>query len=244
MNDWWDIQIRRADELTNPSDQLMTFYAQLLRSQKEVYEYWRSRQELNLDLPRLCDSFRPLLETVERHGPQPLASEAKHLLESPSQVLADLLQEYRDSPTDVQFFGKACLQPYLKWVIESGGPVQRGLSGGCPSCSGRPQVSFLSGEGGTRNLICGSCLNSWEFRRSVCVNCGEERPTQLAYYHSPEFDHINIEACESCKHYLKRIDLTRNGNAAPLVDEIYAAPLDLWAREHGYTKIEMNLVGL
>jgi hypothetical protein len=30
----------------------------------------------------------------------------------------------------------------------------------------------------------------------------------------------------------------------PLVDEIYAAPLDLWAREHGYTKIELNLVGL
>ena len=43
---------------------------------------------------------------------------------------------------------------------------------------------------------------------------------------------------------LRRLDLTRLGLAVPLVDEIYAAPLDLWAREHGYTKIELNLVGL
>jgi hypothetical protein len=29
-----------------------------------------------------------------------------------------------------------------------------------------------------------------------------------------------------------------------LVDEIAAAPLDAWAREHDYHKIELNLVGL
>jgi hypothetical protein len=29
-----------------------------------------------------------------------------------------------------------------------------------------------------------------------------------------------------------------------MVDEIDAAPLDLWATEHGYRKIELNLVGL
>ena len=78
----------------------------------------------------------------------------------------------------------------------------------------------------------------------VCANCGEERPGKLGYFHSSEFDHVRIEACDSCKHYIKAVDLTRLGFAAPLVDEIYAAPLDLWAREHGYTKIELNLVGL
>jgi hypothetical protein len=30
----------------------------------------------------------------------------------------------------------------------------------------------------------------------------------------------------------------------PLVDEVAAAPLDLWASERGYVKIELNLVGL
>ena len=78
----------------------------------------------------------------------------------------------------------------------------------------------------------------------VCAKCGEERPAQLGYFHSPEFEHIRIEACDTCKHYIKGVDLTRLGLAAPLVDEMYAGALDLWAREHGYTKIELNLVGL
>jgi formate dehydrogenase maturation protein FdhE len=29
-----------------------------------------------------------------------------------------------------------------------------------------------------------------------------------------------------------------------VVDEVAAAALDVWAREHGYAKIELNLVGL
>jgi hypothetical protein len=53
-----------------------------------------------------------------------------------------------------------------------------------------------------------------------------------------------VEACDSCKHYIKGVDLIRLGFAAPLVDEIDAALLDLWAREHGYKKIELNLVGV
>jgi formate dehydrogenase maturation protein FdhE len=40
------------------------------------------------------------------------------------------------------------------------------------------------------------------------------------------------------------VDLTINGLAVPLVDEIAAAALDLWAVEHGYQKIELNLMGL
>jgi formate dehydrogenase maturation protein FdhE len=40
------------------------------------------------------------------------------------------------------------------------------------------------------------------------------------------------------------VDLTRLGFAVPLVDEVATAALDVWAREHGYKKIELNLVGL
>jgi formate dehydrogenase maturation protein FdhE len=43
---------------------------------------------------------------------------------------------------------------------------------------------------------------------------------------------------------MKSVDLTVNGLAIPLVDEIAAAPLDLWAAEQGYQKIELNLMGL
>jgi FdhE protein len=78
----------------------------------------------------------------------------------------------------------------------------------------------------------------------VCANCGEENPAKLAYFQTTTFNHVRVEACDTCKHYLKGVDLTRSGHAQPLVDEVAAAPLDLWAVEHGYTKIELNLIGL
>jgi formate dehydrogenase maturation protein FdhE len=37
------------------------------------------------------------------------------------------------------------------------------------------------------------------------------------------------------------VDLTRDGNAVPEVDEIAALPLDLWAIEKGYQKMTGNL---
>jgi FdhE protein len=193
------------------------------------------------------------LKAVGSYGPEPLAVQATELLTASTEITDELFLNYWRRPSDTQFFAKAFLQPYGRWLAETGmTPVGRELidnERSCPFCGGNPQVSFLqnketSAESGNRDLICATCLSSWEFRRVVCANCGEERPAQLGYFHSPEFEHVRVEACDTCKHYIKGVDLTRLGFAAPLIDEIAAAPLDLWAREHGYTKIELNLVGV
>jgi FdhE protein len=260
MSTFWNKQIERADYLAGESSgskELLSFYAQLLRAQKEIYESlsknWLPSGDLEKDLPVLRSSITELLDRVARHGPESLASEAQGLLSSEADVMAQELLGYWRSPSDTQFFAKSVLQPYVHWLAESGiAPTGRELAGGertCPFCGGRPQLSSLqskesNSESGNRDLLCATCLTAWEFRRVVCANCGEERPAKLGYFHSPEFDHVRIEACDSCRHYIKGIDLTRLGLAVPLVDEIYAAPLDLWAREHGYTKIELNLVGI
>jgi formate dehydrogenase maturation protein FdhE len=55
---------------------------------------------------------------------------------------------------------------------------------------------------------------------------------------------VRIEACDSCHHYIKTIDLTKNGNAVPVVDELAAIPLSLWAEENGYSKLQANLLGI
>ena len=262
MSGWWEKQILRADQLAaqaNGSGELLRFYARLLRAQQEIYETLRSLKswlpsgEVEHDLPEIRDIFLPLIRTVAEHGSDPLAAEARDLLESDGESFNGTLLTYWQNPSDILFFGKACLQPYLRWLAETGvRPTGREILSDercCPFCSGNPQVSFLdstepNAESGNRYLICATCLSSWKFRRVVCVNCGEERPEKLAYYHSPKFDHIRIEACETCQHYLKGVDLTRFGLAAPIVDEVGAAPLDLWAREHGFIKIELNLVGV
>lgn len=262
MPNFWQKQIKRADYLAEQSSgsrELLTFYAQLLRAQEGIYESLRSREDwlpsgdLERDLPKIRSLFGDLLETVTQHGPTSLAEEAQLLLAGEPDSLDQQLFDYWRSPSDTQFFAKSMLQPYAYCLAETRiVPAGRELAGGertCPFCGGRPQLSFLqakesSAESGNRDLLCATCLHSWEFRRVVCANCGEERPEKLGYFHSTVFDHVRIEACDSCHHYLKGIDLTRFGHAVPLIDEVYSAPLDLWAREHGYTKIELNLVGL
>lgn len=258
----WDTRIERAERLAargEAAGELLTFYGKLLRAQKGVYEYLRGRKGwlpsgiLEEDLASARAAMPELLRAVKASGPPLLAEEARELLSAGGEELDGALIEQWRAPSDVRFFAKVFLQPYARWLAESGGrPVDRELEGGenrCPFCAGAPQVSFLHNagagtDGGGRGLVCSTCLTSWPFRRVVCANCGEERPAKLAYFQTPEYEHVRIEACDACRRYIKSVDLTRLGLAVPLVDEVAAAALDLWAREHGYTKIELNLVGL
>jgi FdhE protein len=262
MNEYWDTHIRRAEELASErseSKELLTFYGKLLGTQKQIYEYlqgrqgWRPSGALEEDLPVVRSVIRDLLSTVQESGPAPLADEARGLIRAGESEINELLLEYWRAPSDVRFFAKAFLQPYARRLAEIGAkPVDRGLENGenrCPFCAGKPQLSLFriqdpSSEVGGRNLLCSTCLTVWPFRRVSCVNCGEERPAKIGYFHTPQYDHVRVEACDTCKIYIKGIDLTRLGLAVPLVDEVAAAPLDLWAHERGYTKIELNLVGL
>jgi|GEM_PF-387237 len=60
---------------------------------------------------------------------------------------------------------------------------------------------------------------------------------------APRFRHLRIDGCHACAHYLLTIDLGRDPQAVPVVDELAAIPLDLYAKEHGMTKIVPNLMG-
>ena len=261
MSGWWEKHIERADQLAlqpKGSGELLVFYAQLLRGQRDIYDFLRSRKgwlpsgDIERDLPAVRGSLPGFLKTIETHGPESLAAEARELSNASDDVVNEMLVSYWSDPSDIQFFAKAFLQPYGRWLAETVAEPKRkqdGTERRCPFCGGKPQVSFLQNkesnvESGNRDLICATCLSSWEFRRVVCANCGEERPVKLGYFNTPDYDHVRIEACDTCNHYLKGVDLTRFGFAVPLVDEIAAAPLDVWARTHGYTKIELNLIGL
>jgi FdhE protein len=99
------------------------------------------------------------------------------------------------------------------------------------------------GDGGKRFLLCSFCSQEWEFRRILCAQCGEDKEQKLAVYVAEQFPHIRVEACEACKYFLRTIDLTKDGNAIPIVDDLAAIPLSLWAQQKGYTRIQGNLLG-
>ena len=258
----WDSRIQRAECLAAKSDatnELLTFYGALLRIQREIYEYLCSRRSwlptgyLEEDLPVLRVMVPAVLRVVESSGPAALVEAAQLLLRTSEAEIDQMLFEQWLQPSDLRFFAKAILQPYARRLAESGTrPGDRDLErkeNCCPFCGGSPQLAVLharedSSETGGRDLMCSTCLSVWPYRRVVCAKCGEERPAKLGYYSGPEYEHVRIEACDTCRHYLKGIDLTRFGLAIPLVDEVAAASLDLWALERGYTKIELNLIGL
>ena len=251
----WDRAVARARTLATSHEaasSILSFYAELLEAQATMFRQLRAGAPPAPALDRNLAAIRPLvpgvLTVVQRGGPPPLADEANRFLGS---IDDDLLQHWH-APDDRQFFAKAILQPYGRWLAECGvAPDDRPLArpgNRCPFCGGSPQVSVLhdAGElqGGGRMLVCATCLTAWPFPRVVCACCGEEDDRKLGYFHAPDFDHLRVDGCESCRRYIKSVDLTRLGLAVPLVDEVAGAPLDLWARDRGYEKIELNLLGL
>jgi FdhE protein len=203
------------------------------------------------ELAELLSSFPAFLALVARHGPARLAQIARDLSQSPSSGWSDLLNNcwsVTDAPAEpAEFLALAFLQPYAEFV-RSRVPLQlEGYTHSlCPFCSRRPGLGVLRplGDGARRNLLCGFCLCEWEFRRIVCPGCDEKDHAKLPVYTAAEFPHIRVECCDVCHTYIKSIDLSKNGLADPLIDEIASVPLDLWAQERGYVKLRPNLLGM
>jgi FdhE protein len=210
------------------------------------------QQDAGATNPDLLTSLPPFLSLVEEKGPARLAQVAHDLRNEPSSSRSDLLNAcwsaHGEPPADAQeFLALAFLQPYAEFV-RARAPLQ--LDGYthslCPFCNRKPALGVLrqQGDGGRRSLLCGFCLAEWEFRRIVCPGCGQEDHAKLPVYTAESFPYIRVECCDTCQTYIKSIDLTKNGLADPLVDELASVPLDLWAQEHGYAKLHPNLFGM
>jgi FdhE protein len=253
--------------------EILTFYGVLAKFQKEFYEslpkLWGKkpvvpaggnlRAELNLGV--LLEAFGALLETVERHAPESLADGARNLQSKGSARQGEILQESwktgliestvpgaEDSSSKylADFFARTMLQPYADFVTGAMLPPTPVMTVcRCPRCNALPLLGVLrpEGDGGKRFLVCSFCSLEWEFRRIFCAKCGEEAEQKLPVYVAEQLPHIRMECCETCKHFLRTIDLTKDGNAVPLVDDLGALPLSLWAEDNGYRRIQGNLLG-
>jgi formate dehydrogenase maturation protein FdhE len=92
--------------------------------------------------------------------------------------------------------------------------------------------------------MCSRCRHVWNHTGSVCASCGEAEGAKRTLYGEPdELPHLRVDACSTCRRYLIDVDLRRDPQAVPEVDELAALPLDLYAAEHGLTKITPNLMG-
>ena len=145
-----------------------------------------------------------------------------------------------------QFFSRAFLEPYAEYLGQQSPKVTLLVTATrCSLCNSHPYMGVLRTEGdsGKRFLICSFCNQEWEFRRILCPHCGESAEPKLPVYVPEQFPHLRVEACDTCHTYLRTIDLTKNGHAIPVVDDLAALPLTLWADEHHYSRPHPNLLG-
>ncbi len=261
----WEKRIQRAAELADryaSAREVLIFYGHILEFQSKLGTPASRRS-----LPALGDevSFREridvdavvrylpvLLSLVQQKGPSKLALLAAEASRASLEEQRDLLQSYllsgdNNQPESVSFFAQVLLQPYAEALAATlNVPSSDSSASICPVCDARPQLAVLrpEGDGGKRYLLCSFCGTEWEFRRILCPHCSEVDHQKLPRYSSEDFIALRVEACDTCKYYLKSVDMTIDGLAVPSVDEVASAPLDVWAMEHGFIKISLNLMGL
>jgi formate dehydrogenase maturation protein FdhE len=261
----WDQRITRAEELAEVfpfAAEVLGFYLTVARFQKALYGYIRQVNEKSpprqsfhdsLDLTILLPRFSGFLNTVGDAAPVRLADCAKQFSGESEARWKELLCTFwrriepQNLPYAQAFFARAFLQPYAEFVaLRLPSRPLHSDTAVCPICYSEPVMGVLREEqlGARRSFICSLCAYEWSFPRAVCPSCGEHRNEALAVFTSENFEHVRVEACDTCNCYIKTVDLTRNGLAVPVVDELATLPLTLWAQEHGYIKLQPNLLAV
>lgn len=250
----WDRRIARAGELIQTSSavsELLRFYQRLARFQQSIYKTVAVSAEH--DVSALVRHFPGLLNLINESGSPALKTAAAAFAELSAEERLELLTafwqhevESREMPAEYAFFAHAVLQPFAEFLAERTSSSTEASPPLCPFCGSRPQVAVLrpEGDGGKRFLLCSLCGTEWLFRRVLCPNCAEENKDHLPVFMAQEFDYVRVDACDTCHTYIKSIDLTKNGNAVPVVDELATVSLNLWAQEHNYQKLQPNLFGV
>ena len=254
----WPARRRRAEQLRVRypfAAEVLTLYLALLDVQEPAFETAsaRSREAEAESTPsQLARELLPrIVEATVAAGPPPLAEAVVARFHSAD--LDDLVGRWlRGAEQAVvdRYLARASCAPVLEAMPVGATTLPGGEGRSCPRCGGLPQLSYSAASGdplvtGPRRLVCARCAAEWIHPRMVCAACGEETSSRLPVYSEAEqLPHLRIDGCDTCRRYLIGVDLRRDAAAVPVVDELAALPLDLYAKERGLSKVVPNLMGM
>lgn len=247
----------RAETLARGSEAArdpLQFIAAVLHAQSEAARQIESLElsgVLARDVTRVLPAMRAILHTIGDRAPEQVANDARVRREEPEEVAISRLAVYWSGDTSARedYISRALLQPYVETLrARQASPDRLHRRGHCPFCGGAPIVSarraMPDAESGIRMLVCSLCANEWNFNRVCCPSCFEESPEKLPVFTSDLHANVRIEACETCRRYVKSIDLTKDARPVPAIDDLVSISMDLWAVDEGYTRIEVGLAGV
>ncbi len=207
--------------------------------------------KLGDDLDRLLGGCRELVQFASESGPEVLARQARARQEEDPSVTRSRLLVYwnGDQAASEDYLSRATLRPYAEVARTLGVAIYRlHRRGYCPVCGGPPWIGARrdgsDSEGARRFLSCALCGGEWLVGRILCPSCFEEDPAKLPVFQSDRYPAVRVEACETCRRYVKSLDLSRDARPIPEVDDLVSLSMDLWAVQQGWTRIEPGLAGL
>ena len=236
----------------------LRFAAGLYRTQAGVaasIEAMHAREpfsgHLDRDVARILPEALDVVRFAAEKGPEALAADAEERLADESAQARTRLLVFWDEgrPASEDYLSRAMLRPYVETLrVVNRAPARIHRHGRCPFCGGGPWISSRREggelEGARRMLGCSLCGTEWMFQRILCPSCFEEDPRRLPAFSSDRHLNVRIEACETCRRYLKSVDLSADARPIPEVDDLLSISLDLWAAEQGLTRIEPGLAGI
>jgi formate dehydrogenase accessory protein FdhE len=235
--------------------QLLGLYSALLDTQERAFQKALDDRPRPGELARYVAThvIADVAATTVAAGPTALASAVPERLrgQDPAAWVVAWLSGEQLAAVD-EYLARAAAGPVLEALGPAAGDACGGVRAGdgCPRCGGPPQVSYFTDRGealvsGPRMLLCGRCGESWGHPRMTCAGCGETSTGRLPIFADYDrFPHLRADACESCHRYVITVDLRRDPEAVPVVDELAALPLDLSVQARGFAKITPNLMAI
>jgi FdhE protein len=203
------------------------------------------------DLDTVLAGSGALFRFAAEQGPPLLVEQARSREgDEPAVARARLLAWWEGGRSSNQdYLSRALLRPYVEVLARLRvSPDRPHRAGHCPFCGGAPWIAARrpqsDGDGARRLLGCALCGGEWPVNRIRCPCCAEEDPAKLPSFQSDAHPTARIEACETCRRYVKSVDLTVDARALPEVDDLVSIGMDLWAAGEGLTRIEPGLAGL
>jgi FdhE protein len=193
-----------------------------------------------------------------RSMPAPLAEAGRELGERSDEERRAAVEAWLADGTAVDpraaFWARVAAAPVLELAAAGVEPPgkEQWAEPVCPACGGSPQVSVIAPEtgefmaGSPRLLVCGRCASWWFFPRATCPWCGEDDPRRLVPYVPDGRRFVRIDACETCRSYVKTFDLREPGakDVVPLVDDVATLALDVWAHQQDLDRHVVSLAGV
>jgi hypothetical protein len=252
----WQGRRERALELRRRhafAADVLTLYLSLLDVQEEAFDAARADPPTRPGLAAfVAGKVLPrVIEATVAAGPDALVRGVAGRFHTADleRLVEDWLRDQEQEPVD-RYLARAACTPVLEalpGLLSKPGAVD---DRHCPSCGGLPGLNYfgVSGEAlvtAPRYLVCSRCSITWVFERMVCGSCGETDTARLPIYSDTDrFPNLRIDGCQTCRRYLVTVELPKDTRAVPVVDELAAIPLDLYANDRGMTKLVPNLMGI